>query len=232
MKRLTIGAIIIAPILVLGFWAYQHEVKSSAPDVPSEEAEIASSASTPSQLEQAPVTPVEQSAEEQVLLNLEKEAQRIGQVSDEPDEEELRLNEQALQLKPPELKKYLARAQDKTVNGDERFLAVDLIARNGSDAAIALLKDFVLSPEQVSFSSDPSSNMDKETEMMLRARALDGIAQRKSPQAIKAIHDVIQRTDNSVLSDRAHRHRAHLEEGAPSVQEQEERALRELLEQP
>jgi len=168
--------------------------------------------------------------EEQVFRNkLKIESRKIGQISADPQLLERQLNNWASSLKDNELKLLQSEALSINSPADERFFAVDLLARNPSQTSDELLEQIVIMPLPTQFGSDPNSARSFEFELILRQRALDGVAEGDRKLAQEALKRVLQKTENPSIADRAHRHQAHLEGKAPTVVEQEQQALQQLL---
>lgn len=240
-KRILIGAL-VAPILFLAYRYFipDHAENSfstpmTAPAMPpATDSSKAPSATTterqfpgiPNAIEDNTAT---SSKEEEFHNKLKIESRKIGQVSDDPQQIERQLNNWASTFSELELKILQNEALSMNLPGDERFFSVDLLARNRSALTQGLLEEIVVAPLPTQFGSDPSTARSFEFELILRQRALDGVAEGDKKQALEAIKRVLQKTENPSIADRAHRHQAHLEGKAPTVVEQERQALQQLL---
>jgi hypothetical protein len=156
------------------------------------------------------------------------EAGRVGQLDDSPEKTEQRLRDFARSLRVPELQSLARKASDFKVNGDERFLAVQLIAWNGSSEAVPLLEK--IATESI------RSGLDERVqsfEVALRALAIESITGVGTvEERIMALNRVSSNVDHKFLSDRTQRSLAYLKtpDEVPSPEEQDRQALTEVIE--
>ncbi len=155
----------------------------------------------------------------------QREINRIGQTTDEPELAANRLRSFAELLNAEELNGLGQHALDESANADARFLSAYLLAQSGSSDALGALLDIAKS--EIPTSKDSTKNS---FELSLRAQAIEGIAKQSDKAAARAAaREVANQAANSFLVDRAQRV-IHELDGGNSVISQDEAALEELLE--
>lgn len=131
----------------------------------------------------------------------------------------------ASQLDEKKLRFLANTIKDHQADGDQRALAVDLMARNHSGLAAELLADFASSP-----SPQLNEPRRQEFEVLLRGMAVEGVMQAQEPtQAIRLLNNISSKTDSKFLNDRAQRALRHLSGQAPSPEQQDKKALEKLI---
>jgi hypothetical protein len=167
---------------------------------------------------------------EALFLNqIQSLSQQVGQTHNDPQQIEKMLDSYAAQLNADQLKTLQQKAISLESEADLRALSVDLLARNGSDLAIRSLANLALSEiPQLEPNSIPIKRR-TEFETVLRAMAIEGLQKAKNPDLAKlTVRQIIHKSSNQFLIDRAHRARASLEQGLPSPEKQDEEALKKL----
>lgn len=157
---------------------------------------------------------------------VEREASRIGQVDPDPAGTERRLRETAQKLSMSELRRLTHVALDPKKNGDERFMAVQLLGWTENRAAL---------PELENIATHPVPPLKDERalsfEISLRGLAIESIgAVGDHAEKITALSRVAGRVDHAFLTDRTQRVAAHLnDENVKSIEAQDREALERLL---
>jgi hypothetical protein len=159
---------------------------------------------------------------------LHSEALLVGQTDSAPEQTEQRLQEWARGLSVDELGQLKTSVLDLHTPQDDRFLAIMLIGWSEKIEALDLLNDIAVTP------IDPflSPNRMGDFEKVLRMQAIDGILNLSSQspfQVENALRNIATRSDDTTVTDRAHRALWSLHGDAPTPQKQEENALSELL---
>ena len=169
---------------------------------------------------------------EQGRLNFDnqflRQAAQIGQAQTDPATTELELKTLSKQMQPSDIKRMRQIAEDIKVNGDDRALAVELLARNQTQESLNELAEFVTNQEK---NTNVNWSRSQEFETVLRAQAIEGIGiypERSTADSV--LQKMDQRISESFLRDRIARTRAHLVGHTVSPEEQDEQALRKLVE--
>lgn len=158
-----------------------------------------------------------------------QQAQQIGQVQNDPESAEIELKTLARQMQPSDIKRMRQIAEDVKVNGDDRALAVELLGRNQTSQALHELADFVVNQENMT--GDQAWSRSREFETVLRAQAVEGIGiypERSTADSI--LQEVGNKVSDAFVKDRIARTRASLRGAAPTPEQQDEQALRKLVE--
>ncbi len=156
-----------------------------------------------------------------------QEAQRISNLPRDPKDVEQKMDQLARSMKPLDLKKLEIVMQNKNEDGDQRAMAVELISRSKTPEAMDALKDFVLTREN---STGENWTRNREFESVLRAQAIEGIAAFPQKQlALTYLNSMAGQIDESFLKDRIVRSEESLKGRAPDTQQQDEAALKQLV---
>jgi hypothetical protein len=155
----------------------------------------------------------------------ENEARAIGAIDEFPEETEKRLREWASVIPVVEFEGLQSRALDQRLNGDDRFLAAQLLGWSENRAAIAHLENIALAPIPPLTDERALS-----FETGIRGLAVEGIGELGSvDERLNALTRVSQKTDRSFLSDRAQRTIAWVKDPQlESPADQDRRALGQL----
>ena len=185
--------------------------------------QAAAVAPTPTTRAVASVTPASSVFDSQFL----KEAQRISNLQSDPKAVEQKMDQLARSMNALDLKKLEVIMQNKNEEGDERAMAVELISRSKTPEAMDALKDFVLTREN---SAGENWTRNREFESVLRAQAIEGIAAFPQKQlALTYLNSMAGQIDESFLKDRIVRSEESLKGRAPTTQQQDEAALKQLV---
>jgi hypothetical protein len=207
-------------ILGLGFWAFKQKPRANT--------KVFLSKVTPPKIKSPQRIIASESSELSVMeKQLHHEATLIAQVDSDPEETEVRLKDWAHTLNEKDLNELKTMALNTEVPQDDRFLAVMLMGWSDQLAALENLKDIVLAE------IDPYLNPNRkgDFERALRMQAIDGMISLPAHAQILAtsLQNVIAKTNEAALADRANRALASINGHAPKPAEQDQAALDELL---
>lgn len=169
---------------------------------------------------------------EQGRLNFDnlflRQAQQIGQIQNDPASVELELKTLSKQMLPKDIKHMREIAEDTKNSGDDRALAIELLSRNQTADALDELAGFIARHEK---SAGQNWNRAREFETILRAQAIEGIGiYPEHATAESVLQKIDEKISESFLKDRIARTRASLKGIAPTPDQQDEQALRKLVE--
>ena len=157
---------------------------------------------------------------------LDQEVERISQIQANPAKTEERLNSTAMQLSDDDVTFLAQVAIDASQEQDRRFLAMDLIGRTDLETKFFALESII---ERAQVNPTGKLHVD-DFERALTMGAIDGIADsRDRSKAIQSLDSIDERTVYSDIHQRIMRIKSALEKKAPSIQKQEEEALKKLL---
>lgn len=152
-----------------------------------------------------------------------KESLSIGQIQNDPDQAELRLQVMADNLTAEQIKYLSTVLTDLNLNGDERTLAVELLSLNTGLEAHQALKAFV---ENEIFGFGARVDF----ELALRAQAVEGLVNCSDKSVVAQSLDYLkQKTKYSFLHDREERALNFVKGYADSPQQQDNEALKKLI---
>ena len=152
-----------------------------------------------------------------------REVVQIGQLQNDPDKVESRMQALAEKLSLEQMDYLFALMSNAEINGDERSLAVELLSLNTSLEAHAKLKEFI---SQESFSYKDRVDF----EIALRAQAIEGLLNCSDKNVIvQTLNELKSETKYSLLSDREERALAFIKGVVPSLPEQDNAALKKLI---
>ncbi len=156
-------------------------------------------------------------------LNPTKNEEPVPYLNLDPDQEEEKLSQRALGLKPSEKKKLKENALDTALPQDLRFESIFLLSK--SPTATKELEQVLLTPI-------PNSLKERflDFENVLRAQAIEGI--QNSPDKMssqKIIDKILARTDNIFLLERLKTAKAYLKNDGNSLEVQDKKHLEKIL---
>jgi len=152
-----------------------------------------------------------------------KESLSIGQIQNDPDQTELRLQVMADNLKTEQIKYLSAILTDLNRNGDERTLAVELLSLNTGLESHQALKAFV---ENEVFGFGARVDF----ELALRAQAVEGLVNFSDKSVvIQSLDYLKQKTKYSFLHDREERALNFVKGYTVSPQQQDNEALKKII---
>ncbi|MBY0555277.1 hypothetical protein K2P97_12165 [bacterium] len=181
-----------------------------------------------------PVQPVviDQGENAAILKNFigkfKQEAVQMAQLQNDPEAVQVRLMALAKEMSSSDVQSLYELISDDKKDGDQRALAIELLSLKNDTASMLALQNFVGNNKNV---NGNKWDRKKELETVLRAQAVEGIA--SFPQkdiAISTLGFLQSKVDEKFLSDRISRAAAGLNNLAPSLQQQDEEALKNLLE--
>ncbi len=152
-----------------------------------------------------------------------EEARAIGRLDEANEESERRLDEMASRLEPEGMAWLSARALDRELPEDDRFLAADLLARSYDRLVLGSLERLVTAPfEEV---RDPE-NTRGTVEWLVRARALEGFENFASgefrEEAAQRLRNISARLGSSFLAERSASILRRLQDPAAKTLEEED----------
>ena len=154
------------------------------------------------------------------------ESQNISQLQSEPQKTEERLQGLANKMTQEQMQKLTQLISDQSKDGDERAMAIEMLSRRKDSESLKALEDFVAQ------SGDAGAwSRSHEFESVLRAQAIEGIAAYpEQKEALSALNKLSKKVNESFLRDRILRSQAGLKGLAPSIENQDNEALRKLVE--
>lgn len=168
----------------------------------------------------------DESVTPEFLEQLKQESEQVGLPQQNIQDLEKRLQSWARHLDEKEIDYLSAVVKDRTRNGDERALALDLLGRNQSTQSLNHLKEFVLTEGAVA--SPSRAHLDEE--MILKVQAVEGIAaSSSSAEAMSYLSEIEKKSEQSFVKDRAQRSLSSLKGLAPSPESQDNEALKKMI---
>lgn len=143
------------------------------------------------------LTPAEQEVKFDKTVKLL--SNEVSQITDNPEGINRKLDSEAADLNNDKIKHLnrIIRANNSSdISMDEKALAVELLVRSSSQQAQETLKDFILAEDTTTASQNPALTIDQR---ILKMRAVEGLNQPT------ILNEVIAKTGDSLVSDRAHR---------------------------
>lgn len=200
---------LVVPAVVIFLYKTQWEdhvtTKNSQKNEAAKTAQTATLAATTSQ-------------ETPLMAKLREEALNVGQTQD-PAAAQKALEELAAQVTAEDVMALRNKSLDSSISTDERALIVQVLTLSPLPEAQEALLDIAAStaPER----GEDRMNLE---EGVLRAQAVEALKSQES------LSEVIKRTSNSFVADRAQRALNHLAKGSPTPKEQDEKALKKVIE--
>lgn len=220
MKKLWFVPVIL--VLILSIWVLQKPSESRQSRVTAAPSAIIETQTSNEPKPVENLNPLEK--------KLHQEAALVARLDSAPDDTEQRLQDWAHTLSTKELEQLEQAALNTQKPQDDRFLAVMLMAWSKKAEALENLKDIALSE------IDPflSPNRMGEFERILRMQAIDGMIDLPAhdEHIERTLQAVVARTGDSSIADRANRALWALRGAAPIPEEQDRKALEELLKKP
>ncbi len=150
----------------------------------------------------------------------------ISQLQQNPSVADEKIQTLAASLSAQEMNQLSQVMGDKKSSGDQRAMAVEILARNRTVQALKKLENFIKDHDDT-----VNWSRSREFESVLRAQAVEGIA--AFPQkdlAISSLTSLDQRVSESFLKDRIRRSVSYLRNQALSPEKQDDEALGKLVE--
>lgn len=156
------------------------------------------------------------------------EAAEIAKLHMDPELVEERLRNLARSMNQQDVADLYEVISDDANDPDQRALAVELLSIKNDTASLTALQNFVANKKMVNGRPWDSK---KELETVLRAQAVESIAAYPQKEiALSTLSFLQRRVDEKFLNDRIGRAAANLNGAAPAVEQQDDEALRKLLE--
>ncbi len=157
-----------------------------------------------------------------------EESLQIAKIQNDPELTQTRMKDLAKVMAPADVQDLYEIISDEKNNGDQRALAIELLSLKNDTTSLMALQNFVANNTNV---NGTKWDRKKELETVLRAQAVESIA--AYPQkdiALSTLGYLQRKVDERFLNDRIGRAAASLSNGAPTPQEQDDAALKKLLE--
>jgi hypothetical protein len=154
-------------------------------------------------------------------------SKRIGGLTRDPAAMDNEITNFAKALKQEQIKLLYQIVISTYQTGDEKLTATELLVRSNHPTTISLLTGIInADPAKIS-SALPIQQEYKAFQML----AIEGLATKAkaAPEAKRALNELVSKTTDSQLLDRIHRGLWALDGRAPSPEEQDMAALKELL---
>lgn len=162
------------------------------------------------------------------IAQFKTEAEQISQIQNNPDEVQSRLKKLSLGMNAKDVQDLYEIISSEKNNGDQRALAVELLSLKNDTASLIALQNFVASNTST---NGVKWDRKKELETVLRAQAVESIAAFPQKEIAISTLDFLQsKVDQKFLSDRISRAAAGLTNKALNLQQQDDAALKKLLE--
>lgn len=156
------------------------------------------------------------------------EAAQIGKIQNNPAAAQARLKKLAEKMRPSDVVGMYDVISNDKANADQRALAVELLALKNDTTSMMALQNFVANKKNV---NGQNWDQKKEFETVLRAQAVEGIAAYPEREiALSTLSYLQQKVDQKFLSDRISRVSMGLMYEAKPVIQQDEEALKKLVE--
>ncbi len=162
------------------------------------------------------------------IAKFKNESAQIAKIQNDPELVQKRMKKLANAMTSQNVKALYNIISDDKRDGDQRALAVELLSIKNDTTSLFVLQNFVANNTTVNGST---WDRKKELETILRAQAVESIA--AYPQkdiALSTLSYLQHKVDESFLIDRINRAAANLNNKAPTLLQQDEAALKKLVE--
>lgn len=157
-----------------------------------------------------------------------QESAAVAELQSDPEAAQERLRQLARGMTQKDVESLYEIISDDRNDGDQRALAVELLSLKNDTASLIALQNFVASEKTA---TGKAWDRKKELETVLRAQAVESIAAYPQKEiALSTLSFLQRRVNESFLNDRIGRATAHLMGRAPSPEQQDDEALRKLIE--
>lgn len=198
MKR-ALSLILISTFAL--YWAFSRHADRAhkQPRPAPQQASAKSTTLKPEPSKPAAVTAEPASPDRSIHNWMAHESKRLGHADDNPAATQKRLRSRALRLTPAEILTLKEMALDEGAEGDERFLAVHMLALASDSSSLEALKEIG------SANTQPAPNDRAQSDQVLiRMRALEALAQRlPANEAHRFLHELLARTPDPTLARHA-----------------------------
>lgn len=217
MKKFQ-ALLIVALLVAVGTaWRHLHEIETNSPlaRTTSSASTSVSGASTDSAAagNNAPA-----SAAENFAALVSEEAASMSQLNDHPEEVQKRLKDLADKMQEADVPSLQQNALNPSLNGDQRFLSVYILGESSLAKAQESLEAIATTPIPETREGRLATQ-----EEIIRGHAVESI------RRVEVLKRVLARSDNNFINDRAQRNLLYLEGKASSPEQQDQKALTQLL---
>lgn len=162
------------------------------------------------------------------VQKFKKESLQLAKIQNNPELVQNRMKALADSMTPQDVQGLFEIMSNDKNNGDQRALAVELLSLKNDTTSLMALQNFVANNVTV---NGTKWDRKKELETILRAQAVESIAAYPQREiALSTLSFLQQKVDEKFLNDRIGRATASLSENAPSLKQQDDDALKKLLE--
>lgn len=156
------------------------------------------------------------------------ESAQITKAQNDPELAQNKMKKFAQTITPQDVQELYNIISNEKNDGDRRALAIELLSIKNDTTSLIALQNFVANNKTV---NGTKWDRKKELETVLRAQAVEGIASYPHKDiAISTLSYLQHKVDERFLNDRISRAAANLSNRAPTVQQQDEAALKQLVE--
>jgi hypothetical protein len=162
------------------------------------------------------------------VAKFKAESLQMAQLQNDPEAVQTRLKLLAREMTSQDVDGLYEIISDDQKDGDQRALAIELLSLKNNTASLLALQNFVGNNNNI---NGTKWDRKRELETVLRAQAVESIATFPQKEiAISTLSFLQNKVDEKFLSDRIARAASSLNNGAPSLQQQDDAALKNLLE--
>ncbi len=162
------------------------------------------------------------------VAKFKAEASQIAKIQNNPEAVQARMQKLADEMNSRHVEGLYEIISDDKSNADERALAVELLTLKNNTASLIALQNFVANTKNI---NGEKWDQKKEFETVLRAQAVEGIAGYPEKEiAISTLNYLQQRVDQKFLNERISRASLNLLYENKPVTQQDEDALKKLVE--
>ncbi|MEQ1722392.1 MAG: hypothetical protein ABL930_04400 [Pseudobdellovibrio sp.] len=162
------------------------------------------------------------------VAKFKAESLQMAQLQNDPEEVQSRLKLLAKEMSTQDVDGMFEIISDDKKDGDQRALAIELLSLRNDTASLLALQNFVGNSKNI---NGTKWDRKRELETVLRAQAVESIATFPQKEiAISTLSFLQNKVDEKFLSDRIGRAAASLNNGTPTLQQQDDAALKKLLE--
>ena len=175
-----------------------------------------------------PVAVVSTTPQVPFIDKFKKEAVQIAKIQTNPDEADARIKKLANQMRPQDVDSMYEVISNDKINGDQRALAVELLSVKNDTTSLMALQNFVANNKNI---NGKQWDRKKEFETVLRAQAVEGISTYPQREiALSTLNYLQHKVDNMFLAERIGRATTELTIQGRTQRQQDEEALRKLVE--
>jgi hypothetical protein len=162
------------------------------------------------------------------VAKFKAESLQIAKLQNDPEEVQSRLKLLSKEMSAQDVEALYEIISDDKKDGDQRALAIELLSLRNDTSSLLALQNFVGNNKNI---NGTKWDRKRELETVLRAQAVESIATFPQKEiAISTLSFLQKKVDEKFLSDRIGRAAASLNDGVPTLQQQDDAALKKLLE--